>query len=107
MDTRTLITDLLILAIFGAAVYAFLILPRRRDFRKRQEFVAQLKPGTKVTTYGGLIGTVTKVDHRLGIVTVEIAEGVEARFLGPAIMGEFDPDALEESVKKALKDRVG
>jgi preprotein translocase YajC subunit len=107
MDTSILLRDLAILAFFAAGVYIFLILPRRRDFKKRQQFVTQLTPGTTVTTYGGLIGTVKAVDHQLGIVTVEVAEGVELRLLGMAVMGEFDPDALEESVKKALKDQVG
>ncbi len=106
MPWQTLLFDIIVLSIFGAAVYSFLILPRRRDFRKRQAFVGQLEPGMEVTTYGGIIGKVTKVEHDLGLVWLEIAPGVEVRFIGAAIMGEFDTEALEESVRKALAERV-
>lgn len=105
MTMQTLIIDLLILGIFGAAVYAFLILPRRREYRKRQQFVADLQVGTRITTYGGMLGTVTDIDRRTHIVTVEIAPGVEVKFMGPAIVGEFDPDELAKSVERALGER--
>lgn len=101
MSTQTLLTDLIILAIFGAAVYSFLVLPRRREFRKRQAFVSTLQVGARVTTYGGLLGTITSVDHEAGLVTVQIAEGVEVQMLGAAIVDEYDPDAIAESVRRA------
>ena len=107
MNWQTLIIDLVILAIFGAAVYSFLILPRQREFKKRQEFVRDLKIGTRVTTYGGMLGTVTAIDRETNIVTLEIAPGVEVKFMGPAIMGEFDPDQVAASVRKALGEREG
>lgn len=107
MNLQTLIIDLVILAIFGAAVYSFLILPRRREYKKRQQFVRDLQVGTRITTYGGMMGTVTAIDRETNIVTVEIAPGVEVKFMGPAIMGEFDPDEVAESVRKALGERNG
>lgn len=107
MDTQTLLIDLLILAIFGAAVYSFLIMPRRREYKQRQQFVATLQPGTRVTTYGGMLGTVTRIDRRLNIVTLEIAPGIEVDFLGPAIVNEYDEAEIEESVRKALGDSLG
>lgn len=104
MDIQTLLIDLLILGIFGAAVYSFLILPRRREYKQRQQFVATLQTGARVTTYGGMLGTVKAIDRRLNIVTVEIAPGVEVDFLGPAIVSEYDEAEIEESVRKALGD---
>lgn len=99
---QTILFDLLILLIFGTAIYSFLVLPRRREFRKRQEFAAQLTPGERVTTYGGLIGTVVRVDSPGGIVTLEIAPGVEADFIAAAVMGAYDPDAVAEGARRAL-----
>lgn len=105
MDLQRLIIDLVILAIFGAAVYSFLILPRRREFKKRQQFVSELQIGTRVTTYGGMLGTVTHIDRATNIVTLEIAPGVEVKMMGPAVMGEFDPDEVAASVRRALGER--
>ncbi len=105
MTWERLVMDLVILAIFGAAVYSFLILPRRREFRKRQQFVSELQVGTPVTTYGGMLGTVTDIDRETNIVTLEIAQGVEVKMMGPAIMGEFDPAEVAASVRRALGDR--
>jgi preprotein translocase subunit YajC len=102
---QTILFDLIILLIFGAAIYSFLVLPRRREFRKRQAFVAQLRPGERVTTYGGLIGTVIRVDSPNGVVTLEIAPGVEADFIAAAVMGEYDPDAVAEGARRALGEQ--
>ena len=71
---QTLLFDMIILGIFGVAVYAFLIQPRRREFRKRVEYVSTVKPGTQVTTYGGIIGKVKSIDYKMGTARVEIAE---------------------------------
>ncbi len=104
MSPQTLITDLLILLIFGAAVYTLLILPRQREFRRRQRFVAQLRPGTRVTTYGGIVGIVKEVHSDEGLVTLEVAEGVNITLLAVAIMGEFNAEGVREGAQRALKD---
>ena len=58
--------DILLLTfIFGViavGVYALLLQPRRAQFKKRVQYVAGVKPGTRVQTYGGLVGTIT---HRV------------------------------------------
>ncbi|HEC22382.1 MAG TPA: preprotein translocase subunit YajC [Chloroflexi bacterium] len=97
------IGDIFILALFAAAIYAFLILPRQREFKKRQRFVRSLSVGTRVTTYGGMIGTVKKVESERGLVTLEVADDIELQFLAAAITAEFDPEAYAESARRALK----
>jgi preprotein translocase subunit YajC len=101
MDLSQLWPDLLILGMFVIAIYSFSVLPRRRDFRQRQKLVSQLKPGTEVITYGGLVGTVRKVDAENGMITLEVAKGVELRFLAQAISSEFDAKAIADSAKRA------
>ncbi len=102
MTLQTLLLDLFVLAVFGGAIYSFLILPRQREFKKRQQFVAALQVGATVITYGGLIGVVKAIDTERGLVAVEIAEGVTARFLAAAIMGEYDAGAIADSTRRAL-----
>lgn len=99
---QTLLFDLIILGIFGLAIYAFLIQPRRREFRKRVAYVSTVKPGARVTTYGGIIGTVKSIDYEAGTARVEIAEGVVVEMLSASIMGDFDRDAVAESTQKAI-----
>jgi len=103
MDFNQLIFDLIVLGLFVLGIYVFSVLPRQREFRQRQKLVNELKPGTDVVTYGGLIGTVKRVDGNNGLVVLEIAKGVEVRFLAQAISTEYDQAAIAESVKKAAK----
>ncbi len=103
MDFSQILIDLFIIGLFAIAVYAFSILPRQRAFRQRQKLVTQLKPGAEVITYGGLIGKVTSVDAEQGVITLEIAPGVNARYLAQAISSEYEPQAIADSAKKAMK----
>ncbi len=103
MDASTILLDLFIIGLFVIAIYSFSVLPRQRAFRQRQKLVSQLKPGTEVITYGGMVGTVKKIDAENGMVTLEIAEGIEARFLAQSISSEFDAEAITESARRASK----
>ena len=103
MDFNQLIFDLIVLGLFVLGIYVFSVLPRQREFRQRQKMVYELKPGAEVITYGGLIGTVKRVDGDNGIVILEIAKGFEARFLAQAITSEFNQEAITESAKRASK----
>jgi preprotein translocase subunit YajC len=103
MDFSQLGFDLIILVLFVLGIYVFSVLPRQREFSNRQKLVSQLKPGTEVITYGGLIGTVKQVDADNGVITLEIAQGIEARFLAQSISSEFDAQAVGDSAKKASK----
>lgn len=103
MSFDNILFDLFILAIFGAGIYVFLIMPRQREYRKRMQIVRSIKPGAKVLTYGGIVGTLKRLDKDSGIATVEVANGVEMRFLASAITSEFDPEAVAKGAQRALK----
>ena len=83
--------------------YSFVVLPRQRAFKKHYQLVSSVEVGQEVVTYGGLIGTVKRVDAEAGIVTVELAPGVEVRVLVMAINQEFDPEGLAESAQRAAR----
>ncbi len=97
-----LLFDIILLALFAAAVYSFLILPQQRRFRKRQQLIHELKAGMEVLTYGGLLGTVKEVNRDSGIVTIEVAPGMNLRFIAAAITDEFDAAVYAESAKKHM-----
>jgi preprotein translocase subunit YajC len=99
---QTILPDLFLLALFAGAIYAFLILPRQREFRKRQEFVRSMEIGTQVLTYGGLIGTIKAIDSARGIVTVEVADGISLQVIAAAITGEFDAEVYGKSAQREM-----
>ncbi len=99
---QQLVFDLFIIGLFAIGIYSFLIAPRQREFRRREKLVQTLKVGSEVLTYGGMIGTVKSIADT-GIVTVEVAPGVEVRFVAAAITQEFDLQAYSESARRHMK----
>lgn len=72
-----------------------LIRPQRKRQREVAEMQRNVEPGQRVMTGAGMVGTVTGVDG--DEVLLEIAPGVEARFVKQAIVRNLDPatDASE------------
>ena len=99
---QNILLDLFLLALFAGAIYAFLILPRQREFRGRQKFVRSMEIGTQVLTYGGLVGTIQAIDSARGIVTVEVADGISLQVIAAAITGEFDAEAYGKSAQREM-----
>lgn len=79
----TLIQVALILLIF----YFFLIRPQTKRMREHAEMVNALKAGDRVSTSGGIYGTVTKVDAENNEVTLEIAPNVNIVIERMAVSG--------------------
>lgn len=101
------LTDILwfagIIGIFMTAYYSFLVLPRQREYKRRMQVVQELKIGTEVLTYGGVIGTIRKIDYDTGVVWIEVAPNLQMRFIAAAVTQEFDAKAYAEAAKKHMK----
>lgn len=57
--------------------YFLLVLPQQKRTKKRKAMIDALKKGDRVTTMGGMIGTVTNLAP--DIVTIQIADGVRVK----------------------------
>jgi preprotein translocase subunit YajC len=82
-------------------VFYFLVIrPQQKQARKRQEALNALKKGDLVVTGGGAVGKITKVgdDH----VHVEIAAGVEVKFMTSTISGLY---TKPEAAVKVVADK--
>ncbi len=66
-----------LLAVF-AIFYFVMIGPERKQRRKREAMLKAVKKGDKVMTTGGMYATVAAVQD--DVVTLQIADGVRARF---------------------------
>lgn len=74
--------------------YFLLVLPQQKKAKTRKAMLDALKKGDRVTTTGGLIGTVTNLGPQ--IVTLQIAEGVRVK-VARSYIEEIQTGSQEES----------
>jgi preprotein translocase subunit YajC len=55
-------SPLLMMIVVMGIFYVMLILPQQRQRKKLQQMLAELKPGDKVITNGGIYGTINGMD---------------------------------------------
>ena len=100
-----------LVVLFGL-LYFVTIRPQRRRQQQAQQTQRDILPGTRVRTTAGMYATVTAIED--ADVILEIAPGVEARFMRRAIMDvvpddtgmEYSEpeDASEETVEDPVDD---
>jgi preprotein translocase subunit YajC len=61
--------------------YFLLIRPTRQRQKAHEEMVKALRPGDRVVTQGGLVGTITKVDEGSNTLRLKLAPSVEVSML--------------------------
>jgi preprotein translocase subunit YajC len=86
--------NLILLLAIPVVFYLLLIRPQNKRRREQLQMQSSLKPGARVMTTSGMYAEVVSVDDD-GIV-LEIAPGVEARFVKQAIMNVIADDATED-----------
>jgi preprotein translocase subunit YajC len=69
--------------------WVFMIGPERKQRKKREEMLKNLKKGDDVVTTGGLYGSIVQVQD--GVVTLQVADGVRMRF-ALASIGSVTPN---------------
>ena len=70
--------------LFFVALYFLMIAPNQRKQKKWQEMLGQLKSGDRVTTSGGIRGTVLTVKDDVVVLRVQ-PDGVKLEFVKSAI----------------------
>jgi preprotein translocase subunit YajC len=70
--------------LFFVVLYFLMIAPNQRKQKKWQEMLSQLKTGDRVTTNGGLRGTVLTVKDDVVVIKVQ-PDGVKLEFVKSAI----------------------
>jgi preprotein translocase subunit YajC len=87
------LVTLLPVILIGVVFYFLLFRPQRRRQQQQQQMQRQVQPGQRVMTTAGLIADVVAVED--DAVLLEIAPGVEVRFVKQAI-GQVIPDEVDE-----------
>jgi preprotein translocase subunit YajC len=95
-------SSLIFLVLMVVLFYLLLIRPQQRRARQQRELLSGVQVGDEVVTIGGMHGTVREVDD--GEVVLEIADGVEVRFLKSAIARRLVFDEPEEDAGRAEEE---
>jgi preprotein translocase subunit YajC len=95
-QSNAAVMQFLFLGLIVVAFYFFLIRPQRNRQRQQQQLQNSVRPGARIMTTNGMYATVVAVDDD-GLV-LEIAPGVEARFVKQAIMQIVDEGNAADDV---------
>ena len=93
-------TSLILILVVIVGVYMLMIRPQRRRQQQAQQQRNTVVPGARVRTTAGMYATVVDVDG--DDVVLEVAPGVEVRYMRRAIMDVVSPD--DETVTDSYED---
>lgn len=91
------LVSLLPIILIGVVFYFLLLRPQRRRQQQQAQMQRQVQPGQRVMTTAGMLATVVAVED--DAVVLEIAPGVEARFVKQAIGQVVDDSDDDEDIE--------
>lgn len=90
--------SLLPLVLIFVLFYVLFIVPQRKQQKKHEELLKNLKKGDEVVTSGGILGTVTGVNEKENTVYIKVAENLKIEVQRSAIATlRNSPAAVEKS----------
>jgi preprotein translocase subunit YajC len=90
-------STLILILVVVVAFYMLMIRPQRRRQQQAQQKQSSVQPGARVRTTAGMYATVVDVDG--DDVILEVAPGVEVRYMKRAVMDVVSPgDEVDEDV---------
>jgi preprotein translocase subunit YajC len=93
-------TSLILILVVIVGVYMLMIRPQRRRQQQAQQQKNTVLPGARVRTTAGMYATVVDVDG--DDVVLEVAPGVEVRYMRRAVMDVVSPG--EETTEDSYED---
>jgi preprotein translocase YajC subunit len=99
------LVTLLPIIVIGLVFYFLLFRPQRKRQQQAQQMQRQVQPGQRVMTTAGMIATVVATEDNE--VVLEIAPGVEARFVKQAIgqvIPDDDVDDVDDEADEDIED---
>jgi len=97
-------STLILIVIVIAAFYLLMIRPQARRRQQAQQQQNSVQPGARVRTTAGMYATVVAVDG--DDVILEVAPGVEARFMRRAVMDVVSPGETPEEPEEPVEDEA-
>lgn len=87
------------IVILFAVFYFLIIRPQRKRQKEMQSMLEALAVGDEVTTNGGILGKVRKIQE--GYVVLKVGEGTELKFQKNAILAVLPKGTLKEIEREA------
>ncbi|HOP94768.1 MAG TPA: preprotein translocase subunit YajC [Dictyoglomaceae bacterium] len=75
-QSANLIGVIIVWVVFLAIFYFILVIPQKRERKKRNEMLNSLKVGDKIVTKGGLIGSIVAINKQKKTIQVSFAKDV-------------------------------
>jgi len=99
-------TTLILILVVVVGFYLLMIRPQQRRRQQAQQQQSSVQPGARVRTTAGMYATVVDVDG--DDVVLEVAPGVEVRYMRRAIMDVVGPseDTVAEDEDEVQDDEV-
>lgn len=94
--------SLLLILVVVVGIYLLMIRPQRRRAQQAQQRQSTVAPGARVRTTAGMYATVVDVDG--DDVVLEVAPGVEVRYMKRAIMDVVSPGQETEDSAEDEQD---
>ena len=91
---------LFIMVGFLGLMYFFSSRTRKKQQTQRREMLSKLSKGDKVTSIGGIVGTVVEVKDTEVVVRVDETNNIKMRFLTSAISRVGDDSVPDDAQKK-------
>lgn len=89
---------ILYMVVLVAIFYFLIIRPQQKRQKQQQQTINSLQPRVKVTTYGGILGTVVKVKD--DTIIMQVAENVKIEVLKSAIAYTNKPEDKNSKTEK-------
>ena len=94
-------TSFIPLILIFVVFYFLLIRQQQKQAKQHQQFLSELKKGSKVVTKGGIHGLITAINDN--IITLEIAKDVNIKVSRDAIAGLLNKEGIPEADKNGAK----
>lgn len=93
-DTGSAMGFIPMMVVMFVVMYFFILRPQQKKQKEAREMMDNLKKGDKVTTSGGIIGTVLNVKD--DVVLLKVSENTKIEFRKAAIAGILGNEASEK-----------
>jgi preprotein translocase subunit YajC len=95
-------STLILILVVVVAFYMLMIRPQRRRAQQAQQKQSSVQPGARVRTTAGMYATVVDVDG--DDVILEVAPGIEVRYMKRAIMDVVSPADEDDADASNIED---
>ena len=94
MGQGSALSSLVLMGLIFAVFYFIVLMPARKQQKKKDAMIAALKKGDRVVTAGGIYGTVAAVEDQT--LLLKVAENVKIRMSKSAIAGTVAGEGAPE-----------